>query len=127
MAKRETFEALSIEWMEAWKTKDQQTLERLTSKDMILFSAFFKGGFLERDQAIQSMINSFTIYNYRCRFINILVYEEFAVVNSFLNVSMFSGLAADDDSYQVTDVWKKYNKDWKLVCRQPALSSLIHG
>jgi ketosteroid isomerase-like protein len=127
MPEKETFKALSLEWMDAWKARDRQTLERLTAKDMILFSAFFKSGFVERDQAIQSMMDSFKIYHYRCRFINIMVYEEFAVVNSILNVSLLSGLAADDDAYQVTDVWKKYNNEWKLVCRQPALSTLIHA
>ena len=125
MAEKETFKALSLEWMEAWKTRDQKTLERLSAEDMIVFSAFFRGGFLERKQAIRSMLDSFTIYNYKCRFINILIYEEFAVVNSFLNVSLLSGLAGDDDAYQVTDVWKKYNNEWKLVCRQPALSALV--
>ena len=127
MAEKETFKVLSLAWMEAWKTRDRATLEKLTAEDMILFSAFFKGGYLQRDRAIQSMISSFPILDYRCRFINIQVYDEFAVVNSFLNVSMFSALAADDDAYQVTDVWKKYNKEWKLVCKQPSLSSLIHG
>ena len=127
MTEKETLKALFIEWLEAWKTRDRQTLERLTSEDMILFSAFFKSGFQERDQAIQNMMDSFTIHDYNCRFINIMVYKEFAVVNTILNISLLSGLAADDDAYQVTDVWKKNKKEWKLVCRQPALSTLIHG
>jgi ketosteroid isomerase-like protein len=127
MTEKETLKALTIEWLEAWKAKDRQTLERLTAEDMILFSSFFKVGFLEKDRAIQSMMDSFAIRNYTCRFVNILVYKEFAVVNTIVNVSMSSGLAADDDAYQVTDVWRKFKKEWKMVCRQPALSMLIHG
>ena len=109
--------------IDGWSSCGKSTLAKQLAK--ALNYVYIDSGAMYR--AIQSMISSFPILDYRCRFINIQVYDEFAVVNSFLNVSMFSALAADDDAYQVTDVWKKYNKEWKLVCRQPSLSSLIHG
>lgn len=125
MDNTDTFRDLSIAWMEAWKMRDKEELERLSAEEMIMFSAFGKNGYMDRDKAIQAMMNSFPISGYRYRFVNFLIYEKFAVVNSFLQVNLVSGLANENDVYQVTDVWKRQKREWKLICRQPSLSASI--
>jgi hypothetical protein len=104
MTEKETLKALSIEWLEAWKTRDRQTLERAYCGGHDPFQRIFQK-WIPGERPGHSNHDGL-VYDSRlhCRFINIMVYKEFAVVNIILNISLLSGLAADDDAYQVTDV-----------------------
>ena len=107
---------LETEWMEAWKNKDVETVQKILADDFTLTSSLSSGGLVDKEDWIAKL----AIYDckaFRFDKIKVRVYGNTAVVNSWFHQEATANGKDWSGDFLMTDVWVMKTERWQVVTR----------
>ncbi len=113
------FEELTLEWMQAWKTRDRSRLEELVADQFCFISRRFKGMAIGKKEWLHMALDSYTLEDYQVRFLAFNLHECSAVIVYRFDVMARPNHSNIPEAFVVTDVWTLTAGGWKAISRQP--------
>lgn len=129
----ETFEqiekrlrALEGRWMEAIKTQDGATLDRILADDFTFVGDHTIAASLDKANYTESALKNWRLTSYSFDSLSVRVYGDTAVVNGVYKQQAVVAGKPWSGEFLVTDVWIKQGKRWRVVTRHlsPAAKTL---
>ena len=107
---------LETQWMEAWKNKDVETVQKILADDFTLTSSLSSGGLVDKEDWIAKL----AIYDckeFRFDKMQVRVYNNTSVVNSWFHQDASANGKDWSGDFLITDVWVMKDEHWQVVAR----------
>lgn len=113
----QTLKDLSIEWMDAWRTKDSIKLERILAPDYRLVFAAPTVQVVPRSKWMQVALHGYDCESFKYLDFDIRVYGNTAIVQSTYEQKAILNGTDRSGKFMITDVWVKNKGQWQVVHR----------
>jgi hypothetical protein len=112
------FMDLTVDWTEAWKTRDRKKLDELVAEEFCFISRRVKNMCVGREEWLRMVTEQYKLEKYEIDFITVNVQQYAAIV-----VYRFSVMARPNhtnlpEEYIVTDAWTLNGKRWQAISRE---------
>jgi ketosteroid isomerase-like protein len=108
---------LSIQWMDAWRTKDSVKLEQILAPDYRLVFAAPTVQIVPRSKWMQVALHGYDCESFKYLDFDIRVYGNTAIVQSTYEQKAVLNGTDRSGKFMITDVWVKTKGQWQVVHR----------
>jgi ketosteroid isomerase-like protein len=108
--------SLQHEWMDAWRRRDREALERILAPEFILTSAR-SDRLMPRDLWLETAMTRASAESFRYDDFRVDVFGDAAVVRSRLSQVATVDGEPWNDTFMLTDVWIRRDGRWQVVAR----------
>lgn len=112
---------LSDQWMDAVRTRDAETLERLVAKDFRFMAIHLSPEPMTREQWMEAALTGYEIVTFSFLDAEVVVCGDTAIVHS--RYSQIANLDTTDLSnvFRLTDVWARTDGRWQVLARHSSV------
>lgn len=108
---------LQQKWMDAWRTKDKQALERILSDNFVLILSYDPSKLVSRNEWMELALGAYNCESFRYEVMNVRINDNFAVVSSIYTQRASINKVDRSGTFFLTDVWRHGSGSWQVIER----------
>lgn len=113
------FKDLSYDWMNAWKQRNHNQLDRLLAEDFSYIIKTKKSLRMDKVEWLRMALELYQLLDFQIDFITVTVHDHTAVVVYRIVMNARPNYTGEPEQYFMTDVWSSHNGQWQAISRQP--------
>src|SRR5574341_1080715 len=108
---------LQQKWMDAWRIKDKQTLERILSDKFVLILSSDPSKPVRRSEWMELALGSYNCESFCYEIMNVRIKDDFAVVSSIYTQRASVNEVDRSGTFFLTDIWERGSAGWQVIER----------